>query len=95
MKDNRAIGHIKEYYQRFKKSTVHTEGYLSLVARLNVNIIEFPANIHLSEVIGSLEFGDQFKNQREQILVFDGYCIESSIVLHQLKKTILFLNEKD
>jgi len=65
LKDNRAISHIKEYYQRFKKSTLHTEDYLSLVVRLNIDIIEFLAYIHLSEVIGSLEFGNQFKNQRE------------------------------
>ena len=41
---------------------VYTKGYLSLITRLDVDIIEFSANIYLSKVIGFLGFDDQFKN---------------------------------
>jgi len=40
LEDSRAIGHIKEYYQEFEKFMVYIEGNLSLIIRLDPDIIK-------------------------------------------------------
>jgi len=67
---------------------VYIKGCLLLITKLNIDI-------WLCKVIISLELGNQSRDQREQILVFDGHCIKGSIVFYQLKRTVFFLNEKD
>jgi len=65
LKDSRTISHTKEHYQRFKEFMVHVKDSFSLITRLDSDIVKFLANVQLSEVVGLLELGDQFEDQRE------------------------------
>jgi len=44
---------------------VHVKDSFSLITRLDSDIVKFLANVQLSEVVGLLELGDQFEDQRE------------------------------
>ena len=52
-------------------------------------------NIEFGKVVDLLKFNNQFINQQEQVFILDSHYVESSIVLYQLEKTILFLDEED
>jgi len=39
------VSHAKEHYQGFKQTLIGPEGCLSLVSRLNADVVETPADI--------------------------------------------------
>jgi len=49
------------------------EGCLSLVARLDIDIVEFLTDIKLS---------NQLRDQEKQILVLNSNCIENPVVIY-------------
>jgi len=50
------MSHIKEYYQRFKKTMVSMEDCVLLIFKLDADIVEFLVYIQLNKVLGTLEF---------------------------------------
>ena len=58
------------------------EGRFPFISRLDVYIVETPANVKFCEVPGSTELGDKFGNEKEGILVLDDYSIQCTIVLN-------------
>ena len=52
-------------------------------------------NIEFGKIVDLLKFNNQFINQQEQVFILDSHYVESSIVLYQLEKTILFLDKED
>ena len=70
------VGHSEKHHERFKKAVVGTEGYFPFVSGLDAYIIKTPADVKFCEVSGSAELGDEFRDEREGIPVFDGYSIQ-------------------
>jgi len=48
----------------------------------------------LCEVLGSAELGDELGDEREGVLVLDGYSVQRAIVLDQPERAILLFNEE-
>jgi len=69
------VGHPKKHYERFKEATVGAEGCFPFISGLNAYIIETPVDIQFCEVSGSVELRDEFRDEREQISVLDGYGV--------------------
>ena len=88
------VGHFEEHYKKFEEAAVSTEDHFPFISRLNVYIIEAPANIQFREVPSSTELGDEFGDERKGISVLDGYGIQYMIVLDQLEQAIFLLNEE-
>jgi len=59
------------------------EDRLSLVSRLNADIVETPTDIQLGEVSCSAELQYEFGDQWEGVLILDHHAIECSVVLDQ------------
>jgi len=76
-----AVGHSKKHYEGFKEAIVGVEGCYPFISRLDVYIIETPADIQFCEVSGSTELRDQFGDEGERISVLDGYSIQCTVVL--------------
>jgi len=51
------------------------EGCFPFVSGLDAYIIEIPADVQFCEVLGSAELRDKFRDEGEQISVFDGYGV--------------------
>jgi len=94
LEGSRTVSHTKKHHKWFKKSAVNTKDSLSLITRLDVNIIRSPTYVQLGEVLHTLEFCNKLGDQREWIFVFDYKYIEVSITLHQVKRSILFPDKK-
>ena len=75
------VGHSKEYYERLKEAVVGAEGRFPFISGLDMYVIETPLNIKFCEVPGSVELGDEFRDERERVPVLDGYGIQCTIVL--------------
>jgi len=69
------ISHSKEHHKRFKEAMIGIEDCFPFIFRLDVYIVETPADIKFCEVPGSAELGDKFRDEREGILVLDDYSI--------------------
>ena len=89
-----AVGHSEEHYERFEEAAIGTEGCLPLISRLDSYIVETPSDVKLGEVLGSMELGDKFGDERERVPVLDSYSVQRVIVLDQLKQAILLFNEE-
>jgi len=85
------IGHSEEHYERFEEAVVSVEGCFLFISRLDVHIIETPADVKFCEVPGSTELGDKFGDEEKRILVLDSHSV---IVLDQLERTIFLLNKE-
>ena len=59
-----------------------------------MNIVKSLAYFKLGEVLSILKFFYKLRDQQEQILVLDSYCIEGLVTLYQPKRAILFLIKK-
>jgi len=88
------IGHSEEHHKGFEEAVVGTEGCFPFVSRLNTYVIETPSDVKLCEVLGSTELGDKLGDERERVLVLDGYSIQRAIVLDQPERAILLFNEE-
>jgi len=75
-----AIGHSEKHYEGFKETTVGVEGCFPFVSRLDVYIIETPADVQFCEIPGSAELGDEFRDERERIPVLNGYSVQYMVV---------------
>ena len=94
LEHNWTISHIKEYYQWFKQSIVSIENYLPFVSRLDMHIVETPTDVKLGEILNSAKLQDKFRDQKERVFVFDSHGVEGSIILDQVEKTVLLLDEE-
>ena len=88
------VGHSEKHHKRFKEIAVGAEGRFPFVSGLDAYIIETPADVNFCEVSGSAELGDEFRDEREGVPVFDSYSIQRAIVLDQPERTILLFNEE-
>jgi len=88
------VGHSEEHHERFKEAAVGAEGRFPFISGLDVYVIETPADIKFCEVSGSAELGDEFRDEREGVPIFDGYGVQRAIVLDQPEQTILLFNEE-
>jgi len=88
------IGHSKEHHKGFEEAAVGMEGCLPFVSRLDTYVIETPSDVKLCEVLGSTELGDELGDEREGVLVLDGYSVQRAIVLDQPERAILLFNEE-
>jgi len=75
------IGHSEEHYKQFEEATVGAESHLPFISGLDAYIIEAPTDTEFCEVLGSTELRDEFGDERERVLVFDGYGVQCAIVL--------------
>jgi len=75
LEGGRAVGHPKKHYEEFKEATVGAKGCFPFISRLDVYIIETPADIQFCEVSGSTKLRDKFGDEGERISVLDGYGI--------------------
>jgi len=69
------VGHSEEHHERFKEVAIGMEGCLPFISRLDTYIIETPSDVKLCEVLGSMELGDEFRDEEEGAPVLDGYSI--------------------
>ena len=83
MESSGTVGHFKEHHERFKEATVSAEGYFPFISGLDAYVIETPVDIKFCEVLGSMELGDEFRDEEEGVSVLDGYGIQRVIVLDQ------------
>jgi len=88
------VGYSKEHHERFKEAAVGMEGCFPFISGLDAYIIETPVDIQFCEVPGSVELGDEFRDEGEGVPVLDGYSVQFMIVLDQPERTIFFLNEE-
>jgi len=51
------------------------EDYFLFISRLDVYIVETLADVKFCEIPSSAELGDEFRDEREGILVFDNYSV--------------------
>jgi len=73
---------------------VGVESSLPLVSRLDVYIVKTPADVQFSEVLSSAELWHKFRDEGQKISVLYHYWVESPVVLHQLERTVLFLDKE-
>jgi len=88
------VGHAKEHYQGFKQASIGPEDYLPLVSGLDTDVVETPMDIQLGEVSGSAELQYKFGDEWERVLILDRHRIECSVVLNQLERAVLLLDEE-
>jgi len=94
LKSSGTIGHSEKHYERFEQATVGAESCLPFISGLDAYIIEAPTDVEFCEVLGSAELRDEFGDERERVLVLDGYGIQRVVVLDQSERTIFLLNEE-
>jgi len=69
------ISHSKEHHKRFEEAMIGMEDCFLFISRLDVYIVETLADVKFCEIPGSAELGDEFRDEREGILVFDNYSV--------------------
>jgi len=89
------VSHTEEHYQGLKQSTNGIEHGLPFIFRLDMHVVEAPADIKLSEVLGPIELQNKFGDQEKGVLVLDCYGIKRAIVLDQAEQTIFLLDKED
>ena len=75
------VSHTEEHYQGLKQSTNGIEHGLPFISRLDTYIVEAPADIKLSEVLGPIELQNKFGDQEKEVFVLDCHSIKREIVL--------------
>jgi len=75
LEGDRTVGHSEEHYERFEEAMVGAEGCFPFISRLDMYVIETPLDIKFCEVPGSVELGDEFRDERKGVSVLDGYSI--------------------
>jgi len=77
------IAQSKKHNQQFEEPSVCSECSLPLIFFFHLDIVEPPLDIKLGEVLGSSEFIDEFRDEREWVFVLDHHCIQGPIVLNK------------
>jgi len=75
------VGHSEEHHKRLEETVVGAEGCFLFISGLDTYIIETSSDIKFCEVLGSVELGDEFRDEREEVPVLDGYGVQCTIVL--------------
>jgi len=75
------IGHPKEHHERFEETVTSVKDCFLFISRLDVYIIETPADIKFCEVLGSTELENKFGDEWKRISVLNSYGIQHVIVL--------------
>jgi hypothetical protein len=70
-----------------------SERWLS-IHLLHIDIIKSPVDIELGEVLGPLEFVDEFGDEEKWVLVLHSDCIQCSVILHSQSEPSFFLMKK-
>jgi len=63
LEGSRAVGHSKEHHERFKEAMIGAEGRFLFISRLDVYIIEAPADVEFCEVFSSTKLRDKFGDE--------------------------------
>ena len=88
------VSKAEHHHQWLKQSPVGPKGCLPLISFLDPDIVVPPSDIQLGEIPSSPELLHQLRNQWKWIPVLYCHPIELSVVLNQLKFSILLLDEK-
>jgi len=75
LEGGRAVGHSKKHYKGFEEAMVGAEGCFPFISGLDTYIIETPVDVQFCEVSGSTKLRDEFRDERKQISVLDGYGV--------------------
>ena len=67
---------------------------LPFISGLDLDIVKTPANIQFGKVLCFLKLSNKLRDQEKWVLVLDIHYIEVPIILHQLERTVLFLDKK-
>ena len=89
------IGESEEHDKQFEQAAVGLKGCLPLVTFLYPNIVEPSSDVEFGEVLGAAEFGDEFWDKRQQVLVFYCHGIQCPVVLYQSESAILLFDKED
>ena len=95
LEGGRTVCEAKEHDKGFVQAAVGPEGGLPFVSFLYPDIVEAPSDVQFREVLGSMEFRNQFRNQQEQVLVFHGHGVQRTVVLYQTEFSVLLFNKED
>ena len=67
----------------FKESVVCMEGGFPFISVADPYVVETPADIQFGEVSHTTELCNQFRDERNWVLVLDCDCIQGSVVLYK------------
>ena len=67
-----AVGQSEEHHKWLVEASVGPESCFPFVTIFHLDIVKSPTYIKLSEVLSSLQLIDEFRDEREQVLIFDG-----------------------
>jgi len=89
------VREAEEHDKGFVQAAVGPEGGLPFISFIYLDVVEAPSDVQFREVLGSVELRNQFRNQRERVLVFHGHGIQGAVVLYQTEFPILLFNKED
>src|SRR5258708_21886935 len=90
----RGVAQLEEHDSSFKQGLVILECGLSLIALLDLHVVEPPAEVEYGEELGTTEAGQDIRNEGEGVGVLDHDLIQLLRVLYEAKRTILLLDEE-
>jgi len=95
LEGGRTVCEAEQHDKGLVQAAVGLEGGLPFVSFLYLDIVEAPSDVQFHEVLGSAELRNQFRNQREWVLVFHGHGIQRMVVLYQAEFSVLLFNKED
>src|SRR5258708_19141804 len=89
----RGVAQSEEHDSWFEQALVSLECGLPLITLLDLHIVEPPAEVEYGEELSTTEVGQDIGDERE-VGVLDHDLIQLPIVLYEVKRTILLLDEE-
>ncbi len=77
----RRIGKPEEHDGGLVQAPVCAEGGFLLVTLSDSDIVVSPTNVELCEVLGSTQFVDELRDERQRVAILDRHLVELSVVL--------------
>lgn len=68
---------------------------LPFISDFHADIVKTPSDIKFGEVLGSLEFVNELRDEGQGVLVFHRDVVESPIVLYESESAVFLFNEED
>src|SRR5258708_829385 len=90
----RGVAQSEEHDSWFEQTSVSLECSLPLIALLDPHIVEPPTEVKYGEELGTMEVGQDIRDEGEGVGVLDCDLVQLPIVLYEVKQTILLLDEE-
>src|SRR6266436_3165512 len=90
----RGVAQSKEHDSWFKQALVSPECGLPLITLLDPHVVEPPAEVEYGEELSTMEAGQDIGDEGEGVGVLDCDLVQLLIVLYEVKRTILLLDEE-